>query len=50
VVDLLHRAVVALAQLADDIQFVHVDLEAGAILEINALGSEDRLLGEFERT
>jgi hypothetical protein len=50
VVDLLYRAVIALAELSNHVQLVHIDLEARTIRKIDAFGGEDCFRREFEGT
>lgn len=47
-VDFLNSAVLPLAQLLEQFQFLHVDLEAVAIAEVNAVRMEDGLAIEVE--
>lgn len=47
-IDLLNSAVLPLAQLLEQLQFLHVDLETVAIAEVNTVRMEDGLAIEVE--
>jgi hypothetical protein len=50
VIDFLHRTIVSSAQLANDLDFVHVDAKALSIFKVDSFRVQDGFLGESQRT
>lgn len=49
-IDFLDRAIVSSAQLANDLNFVHVDAKALSIFKVDTFRVQDGFLGESQRT